>query len=345
VHNIPGLDGRVPNEVVGGNTPDISEYAQFDLYQYVWWHDPAVQFPDDTKKLARWIGVAHDVGNPMTYWVLPNTCKVVLARLTVWSLTDDEKADPLVQAQMADLDASIRSKIGDAIPDKEVAEDLVGLFPQVPDNVFLQDLDDKFDPAEPNATMPEADDYTPDTFNEYLTAEVLLPNGGDVTRAKVIGQKRDADGLPVGLQNNNPILDTREYEVEFPDGATDIFTAIIIAESMYSQIDGDGHSFLLMSEITDHKTDGTAVSKDNGYDVIKTGRRTTKCTTRGWKLLVAWKEDGSMSWVPLKDLKESNPVEVAEYALVNKIIEEHAFAWWAKHVLRKRDRIIRKVKS
>jgi hypothetical protein len=47
----------------------------------------------------------------------------------------------------------------------------------------------------------------------------------------------------------------------------------------------------------------------------------------------------------LKDLKESFPVQVAEYAVVNKIVKEAAFAWWAKHVLRKRDRIIKKVKS
>jgi hypothetical protein len=67
-------------------------------------------------------------------------------------------------------------------------------------------------------------------------------------------------------------------------------------------------------------------------------------TTKGWKLLVSWK-DGSSSWVPLKDLKDSFPVEVAEYAMVNKILEEPAFAWWAKHVLCKRNRIIKKVKS
>ncbi|MCK7490470.1 MAG: hypothetical protein MZW92_00710 [Comamonadaceae bacterium] len=44
-------------------------------------------------------------------------------------------------------------------------------------------------------------------------------------------------------------------------------------------------------------------------------------------------------------MKESHPIEVAEYAIVNKIVEEPAFAWWAKKVLRKRDRIIRKVKA
>jgi hypothetical protein len=42
----------------------------------------------------------------------------------------------------------------------------------------------------------------------------------------------------------------------------------------------------------------------------------------------------------VKDLKEAYPVQVAEYALTNKILEEPAFAWWARHVLKKRDRII-----
>jgi len=228
-HDLPGLDGRVPDEVIKGNTPDIAEYAQFDWYEYVWCHDPTVQFPGDTRRLARWIGVAHDVGNPMTFWVLPTTCKV-LARSTVWSLTEDERNDPVIQAQMAELDASIREKIGDSIPNKDVDEELANLFPEVPSDIFLPEHDDEFDPVEPEAAMPEADDYTPEAYDEYLTAEVLLPNMGNMTRAKVTGRKRNADGDPVGVRNTNPILDTREYEVEFPDGATDVFTANTIAE-------------------------------------------------------------------------------------------------------------------
>ena len=93
-----------------------------------------------------------------------------------------------------------------------------------------------------------------------------------------------------------------------------------------------------MSEIMDHKKDGSAVNKDDGYEVTRTGTRRRRRTTKGWKLLVGWK-DGTSSWVPLKDLRESNPIEVAEYALVNKILEEPAFAWWARHALKKRDRI------
>jgi hypothetical protein len=56
-------------------------------------------------------------------------------------------------------------------------------------------------------------------------------------------QKRDSSGNPVGVSNANPLLDTREYEVEFPDGAIDVLTANTIAESLYSQVDQEGNSY------------------------------------------------------------------------------------------------------
>ena len=67
-------------------------------------------------------------------------------------------------------------------------------------------------------------------------------------------------------------------------------------------------------------------------------------TTKGWRLCVKWK-DGSTSWEKLSNLKESNPVEVAEYATAVGIDDQPAFKWWVPHVLRKRDRIIQKVKT
>ena len=145
---------------------------------------------------------------------------------------------------------------------------------------------------------------------------------GTVAKAKVTGRKRDADGNPIGKRHCNPMLDTREYEVEFPDGATDVFTANIIAENLYAQVDDEGNSYSILSEIVDHKRDGSAVSKDDAFVAMKTEAPRRRQTTKGWKL-----------------------VQVAEYAVANKILEEPAFAWWARHVLQKRDRIIRKVKS
>ena len=67
-------------------------------------------------------------------------------------------------------------------------------------------------------------------------------------------------------------------------------------------------------------------------------------TTVGWKLLVQW-NDGLRQWVALKILKESNPVQVAEYAVARGIGDEPAFAWWTPYMLRKHDVIVLAVNS
>ena len=65
-------------------------------------------------------------------------------------------------------------------------------------------------------------------------------------------------------------------------------------------------------------------------------RQTQHKTTVGWALQIKWK-NGSTQWVKLKDLKESNPVDVAEYATARGIQEEPAFTWWVPYTLHKSD--------
>lgn len=336
-HSNPSLDGRAPAEAVEGNTPDISEYAQFDWYQYVWYVDPTSSFPVPKKKLGRWIGVAHDVGQAMCFWVLPESGRP-MARSSVASLPEDDLKNPDIQVQLRELDQKIQEKIGNKVA-TEAEFDI-----QVFDDIF-EGYDADGDQEDSRySEIEEADGHTPETMDEYISAEVLLPRDGEMIKGTVVARTKTDDGIALGKRNQNPILDTREYEVVFPDGSTEIFTANTIAECLYSQVDEHGQEFQVMKEISDHKADGSALKKDDGFFIDQHGRRSPKITTRGWKLLVEWK-DGSSSWVPLKDLKESNPVQVAEYAVANKIVEEPAFAWWARKVLKKRDRIIKKVKS
>ena len=54
--------------------------------------------------------------------------------------------------------------------------------------------------------------------------------------------------------------------------------------------------------------------------------------------------DGSVNWVPLKDLKQSNPVELAKYVRSNSISGERVFIWWVMETLSFQNRIISKVK-
>jgi hypothetical protein len=122
-------------------------------------------------------------------------------------------------------------------------------------------------------------------------------------------------------QSEGPILDTHEYEVSFPDGLTNGFVANMIAEALYSQVDADSREFILMKDIVDHRLDGLVVPVDNAYYVDPNSQTSRRMTTKGWKFLIEWRES-RMDWLPLKDLKESYPVQVAEYAVTNKIAEQ-----------------------
>jgi hypothetical protein len=86
------------------------------------------------------------------------------------------------------------------------------------------------------------------------------------------------------------------------------------------------NTYWLLQEITDHKRDNNAIPISEGTVHSANGQSKPKPTTRGWFLLFQWR-DGSTSWEKLKDLKASNPVEVAEYAVVNRFVEESAFNW------------------
>ena len=72
----------------------------------------------------------------------------------------------------------------------------------------------------------------------------------------------------------------------------------------------------------------------------KHGARRRVVTTKGWMLQVDWM-DGTNAWIPLSVLKESNPLETAQYAKSRGLLDEPAFAWWTKHVIKKADRIVK----
>jgi hypothetical protein len=192
----------------------------------------------------------------------------------------EELLEPANKALAEELDKAIDEKIGKFRTDKEVAEELGMLFGPFGD--LYDGVLDPFDEIEAAEEMPEADEWTPETFDKYLAAEVLLPHGGELVRGKVTGRKRAADGTPIGVAHSNPILDTREYEVSFPNGSTDCYAANMIAESLHSQVDADGREFILMKEIVDHRSDGSAVLVDDAYYVDPNSQKTRWMTTKGW---------------------------------------------------------------
>ena len=162
--------------------------------------------------------------------------------------------------------------------------------------------------------------------------------------ARVTKRLRDNEGNPFGRSNKSPFLDTRQYEVEFNDGQKQALTANLIAQNMFSQVNDEGHRHVLLDSIIDMRTDGPQIPKRDAFVTLKNGAKRRIETTKGWESLLLWK-DGSTTWTSLKDVKESYPVQLAEYAIDNNLADEPAFAWWVNYVHKKRERILSKVKS
>ena len=81
-----------------------------------------------------------------------------------------------------------------------------------------------------------------------------------------------------------------------------------------------------MIKINKHKSDGNTISISDGFIKSTNGNNVTKKITDVWKLQVEWK-DIATSWVPLKDIKASNPIELSEYTINNNIEHKPFFHW------------------
>jgi hypothetical protein len=332
----PDLQGRCAYELVFGWTPDISVFVMHEWYEVVAFLDS-----DQETKLACWLGPAEDYGGGDAAFLLPKSGRPIV-RSTFWSLTPNEVIDK--RTAIRELHESIQTKIGNDRSDRDVAQEIGDNHFAVND-LFIDD-DDYDDPDVVNADLrrPEADDYSPEAFDAYLRAEIQATRGDTLLRGTVVSRKRDRDGLPTGRADPNPLLDTREYLVCFEDGTEDIYTANLIAESLYSHVDDAGRRLQTMQEIVEHQKLASAiVDDDNAYYSTKSGRK-PKRTTKGWRFLVEWK-DGLTSWVPLSALKDSYPLQLADYVVSNNLLNEPAFRWWVPFVIKKRDRVLNKVKS
>ena len=100
----------------------------------------------------------------------------------------------------------------------------------------------------------------------------------------------------------------------------------------------------MIAFILDHKLDGSALRMNKKYIKSQNGKMKLRQTTVGWSFLVRMK-DGTESWTSLRVLKESSPVDVAEYVLARMINNETEFAWWVPYTLIKRDVIASSINS
>jgi hypothetical protein len=176
--------------------------------------------------------------------------------------------------------------------------------------------------------------------------ELTLPQGEMMVPATVIGVSMDADGKVISNENENPILNTTLYDVQFNDGMIKSYAANTVAENVYNMVNANGESEAIFSGIIGHRSTDNAVSKSDRFFTVG-GKKFPRKTTAGWQFNVVFTVESirSTQWITLKELKESHPVQVAEYVTAKGIAKEPAFSWWVPYTLKKLEAIVSAVKS
>jgi hypothetical protein len=188
--------GQVPETIMTGNTADIIHITEFGWYNWVMFRDNEPSYPDDKLILGHYLGPAIDTGSALMAKILKLN-GVFVCRSTMGHLTDEEINSSVHKDMRCKFDESIEHHLGlAALPQDFPAEDLT------PDPTYFDDTNAM------DAEYGEAE-ITPETGDNYLSAELMLPKGGVMVKGRVTARKCDRDGNPVGWANDNPILDTR----------------------------------------------------------------------------------------------------------------------------------------
>ena len=328
-------NGRTGIEIITGDTPDISEYIDFSFYDWVTYRSNAGL---GELSIGRWLGVSHKVGQLMSYWILTKYGKVISCT-TVQRLTKLEQQSNEWQDRMKQYSENIDTRIENASNTILNVND-VPQWNRLATDEFDADFIQEYNKRISDDTIKDADMLNKQ--DEYVHMELGVPRGPDGELECAVVKKRalDIDGIPIGIANKNPILDTRAYEVEYGDGTVEILSANTIAECILSQVDEEGHKQMLFQEIIDHRSNHDAIKLSD----LKGNENGKYKTTKGWDLCVQW-QGGQTTWVALKDMKNGFPVQTAKYSVAKGINKQPAFAWWVPYVLKKSKRIMSKIKT
>ena len=227
------------------------------------------------KKIGRWLGVAESVGPVMTFWILPISC-IPIPRSSVILIPPNEFTNKTIQSLMTAYTDTVQNKIGNhtkyVVPAASKFEHTPLLQPDI--------VPDKW---EGDATMlpfePTSEESAMEQLDEYIGSQIPLTTKQGPALVKVISRKRHSDGSLIGSRHDQPQLDSRIYNVKFPDGHYEQYSANVLHESLSTNLDDQGYDKGHIKEICGYRFDNT-LPQDKAYIYSKNGNKTPVFTTK-----------------------------------------------------------------
>ena len=88
---------------------------------------------------------------------------------------------------------------------------------------------------------------------KMIGVKVQLPvNGHQDFEGTVVNRKRDSARQYIGRGNINPIMDTRIFTVKFGEDEYYDYSANVILENLYDQVDNQANSYSILKGILSH---------------------------------------------------------------------------------------------
>ncbi|KAI2489307.1 hypothetical protein MHU86_25280 [Fragilaria crotonensis] len=205
LNRIPrGQQLRTGIEIVTGETPDISEWIDFEFYDRVWYYDQKkIEIDGSGRRLARWLGVAHRVGSDLCYWLLLESGNVI-ARTTVQHVVRDDYLNNDVKTEIESFDRAVDERLSDQNFMVNAADGfyIQDEFDEVPSGTVRTD-EDYGDMDTPDTL--DADDINDDVIDKYLNAELIFDVGtGSERKGRVVKRAKGTSGEPIGRAHSNP---------------------------------------------------------------------------------------------------------------------------------------------
>ena len=177
----------------------------------------------------------------LCYWILARLGKVVSSTI-VNHVTQADTHDPHTAQHIRDFDSAVWARLKDT---NFTSNDIPGDSPYIEDYSPPEDAprhgvipsDTKY--GDMIVEEPPDDDEHEDLDN-YIHTQLLLDVRNEKLQGRETQQVRAPDGSKKGKPHKNPMFDTCTYLVEFSDDSVSKYTANIIAENIYSQVDQEG---------------------------------------------------------------------------------------------------------
>ena len=268
-------NGEIPKSLVTGEVTDVSPFLTFHFWQEVFFEQP-----DKTEQLGRWVGVAENVGDTLTYFVLTNDTEKVIARSNVRAAKD-----PLFPNRLVRPDNSLPD--GGEVKSKPVlasANDLLNLDPSA------QELP-KFSPDELLGLTYLHDVGDGEKMRAKITRKIIDRDAQNHQNIKFLVSVGDEAYEEIMAYNELSDIVARQHEAE-ANGELDTWTysEILDHEGPLSPHSPryKGSSYNVLVQWTDSSTTWepiNIVGKDDPVTLAKYAKEHDLLDTPGWKFL------------------------------------------------------------